>query len=225
MARHDAISEEGERKISQLLLAGLSIARVAKAVGTCCKTVSVRRAKMKKDGAKFPLCGCGRPACHIGMCKHRAKLRDNNPIKTMSATPVSRTTIHPEFEVHLRRARNIPPPNPTASVIEIVEYIEAIVPHTYPEHVRDDIKQEAHLHLLESGCTCRQLVEILPCFVQAAYSQTDYFGRSLDSLPEKMRDKLIFGDAVQAERSEYITNEHAAMENIRPGFIANKLDH
>lgn len=220
MARHDAISPDGEKQIRKLLLAGLSIARVAKAVGTCAKTVAVRRAKLKSEGTHFPLCGCGRSVNHIGCCRYRAAARENALIANTSTMPVGRTTVHPEYATHFRRAQSIEPPSADAATSDIVAYINAIVPLTYPEHIRDDIKQEMYLYFLEYDCPLSQLVSRLPDFIRATYGPIVYVAHEIDSPSAHMRERLwLFTDGgLSYSSDEYVTCENAAINNLYPGF-------
>lgn len=215
MARHDALSDAGESKIRELLIAGNSIHRTASAVGVCDKTVAVRRAKLKRQGLLDQHCQCGQSRHHSGTCKYRAHLRDHVPEERAY---IPRETIHPTFAVHMRRAEQVPAPDEAAGWEEKERYVKAITPKSFPYFVQEDISQELFLRLIENKIPIHELYKQLPKVAQKIYQTNNSFALSLDYLESEDRGLARTLDVTKISNG-YITSNEAIRLCIHPGFI------
>lgn len=171
MARHDAISQEGDSKIKELLLAGYSQSLVARITGVHERSVGTRRAELKRAGAEFPKCGCGRSVSHTGRCSHRVKTFRETPPTTFSRGRTERvlnlgTDAHGP---HQRRIARLLPPPTNCSPAQMVAFVEKAIPEKCHPGIRNDLVQDVLVAILAGEIKMDGIGAALPRFIRSLY--------------------------------------------------------
>lgn len=225
MAKHDKISPEGDARIKELLLAGHSMSLVARITGVDPRSVGTRRAELKRSGAQFPKCQCGRSVSHTGMCSHRHKKWRDVPQTNFARGQTPRVTYYDSdaWDGHRRRIAAVPLPSPQSSGEELVRFVEKIIPKSSLPEIRDDLVQDILVALLSGTLKADAIAGALPKFARDLYAQFPTLGGaiSLDDIVSSAstsvfeRKKITVADFVADDRP---SPEQQLLENDEDDF-------
>lgn len=240
MARRDKISPDGDAKIKQLLLDGYTQALVARITGVDPKSVAVRRAELKRSGAVFPMCGCGRSVSHTGTCAHRVKRQRTQPDTTFQRGTTPRVTQYDSvaWDGHRRRIGRIAIPSSACSPSELVAFVESVVPKSFNPHIRDDLCQNILVAVVAGELKIDAIAGALQQFTRDLYQQFPLLDApiSLDQAvhvsdatshtvadtvadDRPLADEMLIQDETEDdELLEYVSNLHGMQSGCVSGF-------
>lgn len=205
MARHDKISPDGDARIKELLLSGYTQSLVARMTGVDPKSVATRRAELKRSGAVFPECACGRSVSHTGTCAHRVKRQREQPDVTFERGRVTRVTQYDSiaWDSHHRRIGKLDVPQSNCSPIEMVDFVNQVVPKSFNPHIRDDLCQDILVAIVAGELKLENIGGALQKFTRDLY-------RLFPTLeaPKSLDQRLYSGDeAGEVTRAEFVADD------------------
>lgn len=215
MARHDKVSPEGDARIKELLLAGHSCALVARITGVNEKGVASRRAELKRIGAKFPMCECGRSVSHAGRCSFRVKRYLATPDTSYGRGRVPRVTHNDckAWDSHRRRIAAVPVPCAESSAIDLLRFVEKIIPKKVLPDIRDDLIQDILVAILSGELKTDAIAGALPMYVRKLYAMFPTLGGPV-SLSSIVHDhQYVFGGG-EVTLLETIPDDHLRADEL-----------
>lgn len=218
MARHDAISADCDRVIREMLLRGDATRTIARRVGCSDKTVEFRRAALKKEGAVFATCKCGRPVTHRGTCKWKVKRFREDPNPKRGYMERERSLKGWEQTIENAKAVAIPKNN---SPKRIIKYFQEIVPRTLYTAVREDVVSDLCEMFYSGVMKLHEAPENLPKLISRNHELAfgPWGGFSLDAILDLENGKSIVGHGVTSGPDlRYVSSLGGWERGETPGF-------
>lgn len=195
------LDESAVAAIRDRLVAGRGLRGIAADLGIAQNSVKRQRSILLAEGVDLR-CGCGAPAGHKGWCAVRlAASEARQEFIKRWARWKSPALVRPSS---LGRRVVLAYPylgNGTARSDDILEAVNAIVPHTLPEHIRADVCQEMIVDIFVGNLALDRAAAEVRRYISRCYGDS-YRLVSLDA-PIRGTEDLRLADTIASDRFHF----------------------